>query len=170
MIEYLYHDESLITNAYCFQAIWALLSYVGRDTILWWAPTSSSRRWKQHRGGAAALPLVKVTSAYLYFEIFSRATSMAATAVPGNGYRFWIWGQVWITLLVTSAAWQANTFLSSGVGRPHAVAQGPFDAAADRAQSWGRWSTPAKDRGFNPWDVVDERGMILVINRGDNVT
>ena len=36
--------------------------------------------------GAAQLPLFNAMSAYLYFEIFSRTTSMAATAMPGSGY------------------------------------------------------------------------------------
>ena len=37
--------------------------------------------------GEQPLPLFNGMSAYLYFEIFSKAPSLAATTVPGSDYR-----------------------------------------------------------------------------------
>jgi hypothetical protein len=45
----------------------------------------------------APLPLFNAMSAYLYFEIFGKLTSMAVTTLPGRLDRFIIFGRVLIS-------------------------------------------------------------------------
>ena len=47
----------------------------------------------QQNGASAEqwlLPLFNARTGYLFFTVFSKATSLAVTAVPGGEYQFWI--------------------------------------------------------------------------------